>query len=598
MGRYLGLWRELMALSWRRQRGLTALMFVLHAATVGGVAGVAVALRETVDAALRGDAGVAVVAALGAATAYGVMAVLRELTDNLTILVVERVGLTDLMDRLHRDLLTLEGLEHLERADFLDRVTVVRGSAWGLMAAAWAGVGVVFTLGQLGLSLWLLAGVNPWLLLLVAFAAAPLACDQVGNRIVARAETETAEAFRLQRHLFDLATAADSGKEIRVAGAGEELARRQAAAWDEVWRGRVRAQTAAAVWQFGGWTLFTAGFVGALALVAHLAATGRGTVGDVVLAITLATTLQQSVRFTVERVSQAAGARRLVEPYLWLREYVAAERERARSAARAPAPRRLTQGITFDAVSYVYPGTDRPALDSVTVTLPAGSVVAVVGEYGSGKTTLVKLLQKFYRPTAGTVRVDGTDLAELDTEGWRARSSGAFQDFGRFETRFAEVVGIGDLPHVADEERVADAVRAADAERVVARLPDGMATQLGRRLGGVELSEGQWQKTALARAVMRREPLLFVLDEPTASLDAPSEQEIFERHMAHVRAAASRTGAITVIVSHRFSTVTGADLTLVLDGGRLVEAGTHEELMAARGRYAELYGIQETAYTS
>jgi ABC-type multidrug transport system fused ATPase/permease subunit len=224
-------------------------------------------------------------------------------------------------------------------------------------------------------------------------------------------------------------------------------------------------------------------------------------------------------------------------------------------------------------------------------------VVAIVGEFGSGKTSLVKLLTKFYRPDEGRILVDGVPLSDVDTQSWRARTSAAFQDFGRFQLRFAETVGLGDLPHLEDAERVAQAIDAADARELVNRLPDGAQTQLGTAFDGVELSEGQWQKTALARASMRQEPLLFVLDEPTASLDAPSEHAILERYMQRARALAAQTGAITVIVSHRFSTVTGADQILVLDGGRLVEHGTHDELLALGGRYAGLYGIQATAYT-
>jgi ATP-binding cassette subfamily B protein len=256
----------------------------------------------------------------------------------------------------------------------------------------------------------------------------------------------------------------------------------------------------------------------------------------------------------------------------------------------------LTDGIALDGVGFTYPGTERPALDDVTCRLPAGSVVAVVGEYGSGKTTLVKLLTKLYRPDRGTIQVDGVDLADLDTAGWRTRISAAFQDFGRFHIRFGETVGIGDLPYIADADRVGDAVRAADARELVERLPDGLDTQLGRRFDGVELSEGQWQRTALARASMRTQPLLFVLDEPTASLDAPSEHEIFDRYLGRARELAERTGAITVIVSHRFSTVAGADHVLVLHKGRIAEQGTHDELLAAGGRYATLYDIQATAY--
>lgn len=292
--------------------------------------------------------------------------------------------------------------------------------------------------------------------------------------------------------------------------------------------------------------------------------------------------------------TSTAGAGRLIEPFLWLRDYVAAQRARAEGAT-AP-PRTLRTGIALESVSYSYPGTGRPALDDVSATLPAGAVVAVVGEYGSGKTTLVKLLAKLYRQDSGRILVDGLDLDAISTTGWRARISAAFQDFGRFHTTFAQTVGLGDLAHLTDRGRIQRAVREADAQDIAAALPDGLDTQLGTELGGVELSEGQWQRTALARASMREDPLLFVLDEPTASLDAPSEQAIFERHMARARVLGRRTGAVTVIVSHRFSTVTGADLILVLHRGRLVESGTHAELMALDGRYADLYGIQATAY--
>jgi ATP-binding cassette subfamily B protein len=223
-------------------------------------------------------------------------------------------------------------------------------------------------------------------------------------------------------------------------------------------------------------------------------------------------------------------------------------------------------------------------------------VVAVVGEYGSGKTTLVKLLCKFYRPDSGTIRIDGTDLDDVDTAAWRSRTSVAFQDFGRYHTTLREAIGLGDISRAGAAGRVEDAVRAADAEALAARLPEGLDSQLGREFGGAELSEGQWQKTALARACMRPDPVLFMLDEPTASLDAPSEHAIFERYMARARDLADRMGAITIIVSHRFSTVAGADLILVMESGRLIESGTHAVLAASGGRYAELYGIQAAAY--
>jgi ATP-binding cassette subfamily B protein len=304
-------------------------------------------------------------------------------------------------------------------------------------------------------------------------------------------------------------------------------------------------------------------------------------------------TLRNGVQETLFAVSHTMSGRSVVEPLLWLRDYAAT----ARTTGRRTPPASLRTGITLDRVGFTYPGTERPALDDISCHLPAGTVVAVVGEYGSGKTTLVKLLTKLYPPHQGRIEVDGHDLADLATTGWQARTSAAFQDFGRFHIHLGETVGIGDLTHLHDTGRITDAIHAADAQPLVDRLPDGLDTQLGRQFDGVELSEGQWQRTALARASMRTDPLLFVLDEPTASLDAPSEHHIFQRYLLRARELATRTGAITVIVSHRFSTVTGADHILVLHQGRLVERGTHHELLAADGRYANLYNLQATAYS-
>jgi ATP-binding cassette subfamily B protein len=430
---------------------------------------------------------------------------------------------------------------------------------------------------------------------LLAFAAFPLWCNRRGRALVNAAETESAEDFRLQRHLFDLATSAAGGKELRVSGAAAEVTRRQGDAWDAVVTARFRARLRATGWRLTGWAGFTLGFLVALVAVIHAAATGSASAGDLVLAVTVAATLESAVQMAVTSTSEALEAERLVEPYLWLRAYAAEERQRV-TATLTP-PDVLHEGIVLDDVGYTYPGASRPALEELSVRIPAGSVVAIVGEYGSGKTTLVKLLGKFYRPSTGMIRIDATDLADLDTELWRARTSAAYQDFGRYpQMTFAESVGLGDLPHLDDHEVIEESVRAADATTLTKRLPEGLNTPLGRVFGGVELSEGQWQKTALARASMRPDPLLFVLDEPTASLDAPSEHAVFERYMDRARLLAKRTGAITVIVSHRFSTVTGADTILVLHQGRLVEHGTHEELLADAGTYGDLYGIQADAY--
>jgi ATP-binding cassette subfamily B protein len=219
-----------------------------------------------------------------------------------------------------------------------------------------------------------------------------------------------------------------------------------------------------------------------------------------------------------------------------------------------------------------------------------------VGENGAGKTTLVKLLCGLYQPTKGHILIDGADLARIAPDQWRARLSGAFQDFFRFEFRARSTVGVGDLQRAEDEKAVSAAVYRAGADDVVEKLSAGLETQLGPTWPeGVELSFGQWQKLALARGFMREHPLVLVLDEPTAALDAETEQALFDRYAAAAREHAPE-GRITILVSHRFSTVRMADTIVVLDGARVAETGSHEELMQRAGHYAELYGIQADAY--
>jgi len=436
----------------------------------------------------------------------------------------------------------------------------------------------------------LLASIHPALVLLAVFAL-PTVYTSTWRPAVERAALERgAQANRLARHLFTTATTAPPGKEVRVTGIGNRLLRQRREAWERGYQPVAAARWGSAVWHTLAWAVFGIAYVGAVVYVSS----GLGSPpGDVLLVLAAGSRLSAYIGATVGEVGFLRGfwmdgSRRLA----WLEDYAAS----LTASADVPVPTRLRRGIRLEHVSFAYPGTSRLVLDNVSLSLPAGSVVAIVGENGAGKTTLVKLLAKMYEPTSGAILVDDAPLARIRADEWRARLAGAFQDFFRFEFRARHTVGLGDVPRVDDEPAVVVAVDRAGATDVVSRLASGLETQLGPTWpGGVDVSFGQWQKLALARGFMRDEPLLLVLDEPTAALDAETEHALFERYTAAAHAD-RENGRITILVSHRFSTVRMANLIVVLDGARLVEAGTHDDLMARGGQYAELYGIQAAAY--
>jgi ATP-binding cassette subfamily B protein len=487
---------------------------------------------------------------------------------------------------------------HHERPEYLDRLSMLRDQVFVLDHMYMSLFSTCGWILRLGVTVALLVSIHPALALLVAFAL-PTVFTSTWRPGVERAVQERAAPFnRLARHLFNTATTAPAGKEVRVMRIGDQLVKQRRAAWER-WYGPVAgARWGTAGWHALAWAIFGAGYVGAVIFVASVL---KATPGQVLLVLAAGARLSAYIGATVGEIGFLRGfwldgSRRMA----WLEDYAASLMDHADT----PAPDRLVNGIRFEHVSFAYPGTERRVLDDVNLELKSGSVVAIVGENGAGKSTLVKLLCRMYQPDEGRILIDQVDLARIRADDWRARLAGAFQDFFRFEFQACHTVGVGDVARLDDKPAVVAAIERGGAEDVVERLAAGLDTQLGATWPqGVEVSFGQWQKLALARGFMRDHPLLIVLDEPTAALDAETEHALFERYAAVARGgrfdpSRASDGRITILVSHRFSTVRMADLIVVLDGARVAEVGAHDALMAKGGQYAELYGIQAAAYRS
>src|SRR5579864_2920030 len=452
-------------------------------------------------------------------------------------------------------------IAHQERPEYLDRLSMLRNQVFVLDHMYMSLFSTLGWILRLGVTMALLASIHPALILLAAFAVPTVLTSTWRPDVERSAQERGAQSNRLARHLFTIATTAPPGKEVRVTGIGERLITERRAAWERWYQPVAAVRWGSAWWLALAWAVFGFAYVGAVVFVSSSL---RAPASAVLLVLAAGARLSAYIGATVGEIGFLRGfwmdgSRRLA----WLEDYAAAV---ARSGD-LPVPAVLHRGIRLDHVSFTYPGTSRTVLDDVSMTLPAGAVVAIVGENGAGKTTLVKLLSKMYEPSSGSILVDDTPLGRVPAGEWRAPLAGAFQDFFRFEFRAGHTVGLGDVPRVDDEPAVVAAVDRAGAGDVIARLTAGLDTQLGPTWpSGVELSFGQWQKLALARGFMRDQPLLLVLDEPTAALDAETEHALFQ----HYAAAATRPtalrgddiradGRITLLVSHRFSTVRMAD---------------------------------------
>ncbi|GAA2083731.1 ABC transporter ATP-binding protein [Streptomyces albiaxialis] len=446
-------------------------------------------------------------------------------------------------------------------------------------------------LGQLLFAVVVLADVHPVLLLLPAVGALPVWAARRGDRWRQRSLELAAADENRARELYAVACGAEHAQELSVLGAQAAVRDRHRQLAGAAQRERETGAHRSFRVQADATGLFGAAYAAAVAVAVLAAVAGKAGVGDVLLTIALAAQVTGQVTMATDAVTQLVRAKATADRYL--RIAALADGDRTDGAE----PPETGDGLALHDVTFRYKDAARPALDGVNLRVEGGQTLAVVGENGAGKTTLAKLMCRLYDPDGGAVTWNGAPLSTLDPEAWRSQVSAAYQDFVRFEVTAGHTVGLGDLPRIDDTGAARTALRKADGERLEDALPDGLATPLGRsHPEGTELSTGQWQKLAVARSMMRETPRLLVLDEPTASLDAETEYRLFQ-HYARASREVTRDGrGIVVIITHRLGSVRFADRIAVMERGTVAETGTHDELMAAGGRYARLYRTQAEAY--
>ncbi|HEY6477380.1 MAG TPA: ABC transporter ATP-binding protein [Polyangia bacterium] len=581
--------------------GVLALgLFTIVAAALPPV--VAYVGKMIIDAVIAAHAAVA-----GAARADGIARALRLVGVELGAVVLmagcervlglvrQLVGLRlgiDLNVRILEKALRLD-LAHFEDAEFYDKLTRARREASTRPLSL---IQSNFQVVRNGLTLAgyiaLLIRFSWWMALAVLVATIPafLAEARFSGAAFRLRNWRSPDSRRLTYLEYVLAND-EHAKEVKLFGLGPLLLQRYRTLAETFFTDDRRIAIQRATWGYLLSLLSTAVFYGCYAMIVALTVAGRLTLGDMTLGLVAFRQGQQSF----QAVLSALGG--MYEDTLYMSnlfDYFTIPTDAPKILGPIAAVR-AEEGIRFEGVGFRYPGVgpdgERWALRDVNLFIPKGQSLALVGQNGAGKTTFIKLLANLYQPTEGNVLLDGRDLRSWDETELRRRIGVIFQDFNEYQLAVRENVAFGSVEHLTDDLRVARAVDRGGAQELVAGLAGGLETQLGRWFGGgVELSGGQWQKVALARAFMREEADILILDEPTAALDAEAEHAVFQRFKA---LAAGRT---TILISHRFPTVRMADRILVLEAGRVVEDGGHAELVAAGQRYARMFGLQAAGY--
>lgn len=483
--------------------------------------------------------------------------------------------------------LTLE-LAQFEDSEFYDKLTRARREAssrpLSLVTRTFGLVQNLIALASFGV---LLVGFSPWAMLVLLLAGLPSFI----------AETRfSGEAFtlfrwrspdtRMQLYLETVIAREDHAKEVKLFGLGPLLLARYRAIFHKLYAADRALTLRRDLWGLGLGVIGTLALYGAYAWIAWTTVFGRITLGQ----MTMYLMLFRQGQAAVSAMLSAIGG--MYEDNLYLStlyEYLETPvRVGGGAAVQGPDSR---DGIRFEAVSFTYPGADAPTLHDINLHIRPGESLALVGQNGSGKTTLIKLLTRLYAPDQGRILLDGLDLAQWNENALRQRIGVIFQDFARYQMLVGENVGAGDVTRFEDRERWREASDKGMASAFIDSLPQGFETQLGKWFkDGRELSGGQWQKIALARAFMREQADILVLDEPTAAMDAQAEATIFE----HFSALSSQR--ILILISHRFSTVRMADQIVVIQDGRIIEHGNHAQLLAQAGHYAHLFALQAKGY--